>query len=208
MKPVMALLNAATVIVSLATVFTSTGFAQAAPGSTPWKLPLSLSERNTVVTFDVDTTWHVVHGVAQKVQGEISSSDPANPLAIQGEIRFPVAAMDTGWDARDDSFYEHIESEKFNHVVFTIASVGGDCAIDTLGVKPCAVKINGSLTIRDVKKDVSLDAMITSSDAGYTVSGKTVLQWASYGMKDPSIIVAKVQPDVTVNFAVTLPADK
>ena len=171
-----------------------------------WKLPLALNESNAKVQFDVDTTWHVVTGHVREVTGTVSQREPNNPLSIDAEIHFPVKAFDTGWDMRDESLFEHMDEPKFPEVVLRIRSVEGVCELQLVQTVPCKVLLKGSLSITDVTKDVALDARIEAVPTGFKVSGETTFEWASYKVKDPSMAVAKVEPQVKVSYAVILPA--
>ena len=167
-----------------------------------WKLPLEVNDTNTEVKFDVDTTWHVVHGTLSKISGKIEQSDASNPLAVTSEITFPVKSFDTGWGLRNDSLHEHMKVDKFPNATLKTTAIEGSCTPDKL---PCDAKLKGTLTICDVTKDILVDIKIEKKDANYKVSGKYAFKWAEYNIDDPSIIAAKVEPTVEVKYSVVLP---
>lgn len=57
-------------------------------------------------------------------------------------------------------------------------------------------------------RQVIIPATISSSPTGYSISGKTTLKWADYGVDDPSILVVHLDPKVTIKFELQLPAKK
>jgi len=182
-----------------------TGVCHAAFAETAWQLPLEVSDSNTKVTFDVDTTWHVVYGKTSKLSGTVSLADPANLMSIQSDIHFPVKSFDTGWSARDDSLYEHMKADKFPEVVLTTTELAGECTPAVLASGECKATLQAKLTICDVSKDVPLEVKIEDKGENYVVSGTYAFKWADYNVDDPSILVAKVDPTVRVQYSIEVP---
>ena len=182
-------------------VRTETAAAQEAAG---WQLPETLDDSNTKVTFDVDTTWHVVHGVLSGITGSVAQSDPKNPSSISGELHFPIKRIDTGWGMRNDSLYEHFETDSFAEAAVSIVKTSGTCPPATVAAGSCAISLEAMITIHGTSKPMTLPATIEKAGNGYVVSGTVTFDWASFGIKDPSMAVAKVKPNVKVDYAVTL----
>jgi hypothetical protein len=51
---------------------------------------------------------------------------------------------------------------------------------------------------------LQLPVEITRSGEGYKVKAETTFNWLDFGIEDPSFILAKVEPNVTVRIKVTL----
>lgn len=85
------------------------------------------------------------------------------------------------------------KSAKFDGVVFT-------------GI--CHDELKSVLTIRDVSKDVLLPLEIGQTDDGYNVKGSLEINWAEYGIEDPSILIASVDPVAKIDFAILLKEDR
>lgn len=190
---------------SLAVIFCNQPTCQA-ESITPWQLPLVVNDNNTVVGFEIDTTWHIVYGKIKGTTGSIALSNPNEPLSVVSEFHFPTANFETGWSKRDDSLHEHMKVEQFPEVVFKTTAAQGTCGPDQIAQGPCNVTLVGTLTICDVTKSISVDATIEKKGDTFEVKGAYEFQWAEYNVDDPSIIIAKVDPTVKVTFAVTLPA--
>lgn len=170
-----------------------------------WKLPLTVDDNNTKVTFDVDTTWHVVYGKTSKLSGTVNLGDESDLLSVNSEIHFPVKSFDTGWGLRNDSLYEHMQVDKFPEVVLKTKGLGEQCTPSAVAAGSCKSTVQAELTICDVTKEIPLDLNIEDKGAEYLVSGKYSFKWAEYNVKDPSIIAASVDPVVRIQYSVTVP---
>lgn len=190
-------------------VFTANAFAAetALPAQSTWKLPVEVSDRNTKVQFDVDTTWHVVTGKTSNLTGRVFLADPQDPMSVQAEIHFPVKQFDTGWGARNDSLYDHMAADKFTEVVYRVTKLQPTCRLEELQrTGECQTLLNGTLSIRDITREATIPAIIKKTNAGYEVSGDFTFRWDAFNVEDPSIIVAKVKPEVKVSYTIELPA--
>jgi polyisoprenoid-binding protein YceI len=176
--------------------------------TSPWALPLTINDQNTKVAFDVDTTWHVVYGKVSGLSGNVALSDASNMMSVTSDIHIPVKTFDTGWGLRNDSLMEHMQAEKFPEVVLKTSALEGTCTKEGLSKEPCKGKLKASLTICDVTKDVPLDVTIEDKGDTYKVSGDYAFKWMDYNVKDPSIIAAKVDPTVRIQYSVDVPKAK
>jgi polyisoprenoid-binding protein YceI len=179
-------------------------FAQ--PTQTPWHLPVAVSDKNTNVRFEVDSTWHTVEGIASDVSGELSLAEPDNAASVQVSLAIPVAKLDTDNSMRDDRMREILFADKYPEISFKANGLNKNCtpAIVQQDGK-CKDSITGDLTILSTTKQVTIPITISNgANKGYVVSGKIPLKWAEYGVEDPSIIIAHVDPIVTVFFNISL----
>lgn len=171
-----------------------------------WELPMNITDENTEIKFEVDTTWHVVFGKVSGISGNVLLRDPKENASIQGEIQIPVKNFSTGWDARDESLLDHMNVDKFPKVIFKINRLKNPCQPSEASENGCKTTLLSNLSICDISKDVEVDAIIKKVDDHFEVTGSYPIQWAQYNVDDPSIIVAKVNPTVTVHFKVKLKA--
>lgn len=173
-----------------------------------WKLPQALTDENISVSFEVDTTWHVVHGEVRGISGSVFLADKKDLNSIQAEIHFPVKQFDTDWGMRDDSLREHMKAEEFPEVVLTTGEFLGDCDPNTINEQGCSAELKASLQICDVTKDIKLPVVIKKKDGIFIANGSYTFAWAKYNVDDPSMFMAKVKPDVTVKYSITIPVEK
>ena len=94
------------------------GFFKAKPG--PWNLPVSISDDNTTINFQLDTSLHLVKGLASGVSGKIWLENEDQPNSIRAEIRIPVAGFQTGNSNRDEKIKKVMSFLKFPDVIFTV----------------------------------------------------------------------------------------
>jgi hypothetical protein len=59
--------------------------------------------------------------------------------------------------------------------------------------------------MRDVSKEVELPVEITKEGDFYSIKGTLPLQWADYNIEDPSILIAKLDPTVTISYQTRVP---
>lgn len=178
-------------------------FAQEGAG---WRLPLELNDQNTQVRFEVDSTWHMVHGEVSGISGMAEQRDPNDPASIQAEIHFPVKKFDTGWGMRDSSLYDHMAADTYPEVTLEITGLKGGCGPEEAAAGGCSGTLQAKLHIRDVSRPVDLPVTIVRQGADYLASGSYTFRWAAYNVEDPSIMLAKVKPDVKVLYSVRVPA--
>jgi polyisoprenoid-binding protein YceI len=193
-------------ILVLLTLFVSTVYADSPGNQASWNLPMNLSDKNTSVHFEVDSTWHMVHGKAHNISGTAYLSDGSDPSSVQVSVEIPIKELDTDNSMRDSKLRSIMAAEEFPLLRFIGAGLAKKCTPAlVLRDGKCHDTMPGSLTIRDISKKVALSVEITKVPKGFTVKGLLPIIWADYGVEDPSILVAKVEPLVNVLFTVQLP---
>lgn len=171
-----------------------------------WEVPQRLLDSNTQVTFEVDSTWHLVKGTTSGVDGRVWLVDSADPLSIRATVRFPVKEFVTGGESRDERMREVMDSEHFPYVTLAVDSFQPHCAPETFtAAVTCPVTLGARLSIRGNEKPVSLTATLTRESERVALSGTTRFLWADFGVEDPSILIAKLDPEVVVSYSVRLP---
>ena len=169
-----------------------------------WKVPETLNDSNTKIYFDVDSTWHIVHGKLSGITGTIAPLDPATPLSVTAELHFPIQGISTGFSLRDDSLHEHFESETYPEATLTILGSNGTCTVTSLEGQVCKVTLDSELTIHGTTKKLELPATIVPAFGGALLSGSVEFDWQTFGIKDPSMSISTVKPMVSVYYSVRL----
>lgn len=185
----------------------------AAPGivsaetSSQWFLPQTLSDENATVTFEVDTTWHKVHGTESGLEGEIAMTNGAGSQPISAHVTLPAANLRTGDDDRDEKLHEIIAADRFPHITFD-SSFMLTCSPEMIAQNgPCSDVVSGIVRIRDIERPISIPILISADRAGFLITGSQKLRWKDFGVEDPSIFLfAKVNPVVEITFRVHLNA--
>lgn len=165
-------------------------------------LPQDISEINTQVNFEVDSTWHLVKGKIKQIKGKVWLENQQDYLSVKADIIFPVASFDTDNSMRDSKMREILGETKFPEAKFQLNSLKTDCILENLkDQQECSGKISGVLTIRGKSLLVEFPANASLSNNNYEIKGSLTLLWRDYGIEDPSIpIVATLDDEVKVNF--------
>lgn len=173
---------------------------------TVWQLPAQISPHEIQVKFEVDTTWHKVHGVLHELSGRSWLADPKDPLSVRAELHFPVMGFDTDNHKRDEKMREVMAQRQFPEVIFHVTELKNLPAPGTiLSQKSAAGVLVGELQIREVKRRLEIPILVTAEASDFVVSGKADFSWADFGVQDPSIFIAKVDPQMSVTFELRLP---
>ncbi len=171
-----------------------------------WQMPQHLSNSNTTVTFEVDSTWHLIKGTTSRIDGRVWLADTKDPLSVRALVKFPVDAFATGGESRDERMREVMDSEHVPLVTLSIDSFEPRCALERFQSRvSCPVTLAARLSIRGVEKPLTLTGNMVRAATDVVLSGETRFSWADFGVEDPSILVAKLDPEVLVSYTVRLP---
>lgn len=171
-----------------------------------WNLPSPLSDANTKVSFVVDSTFHTINGTTKNLEGMVSLKDKRDPLSITVDLKIQVKTFDTDWDSRDEKLQECMASDTFPLASFTSRRLSDSCKpviIDIAG--RCSGTLTGTLTMRDVSREVELPVQIIKEKDSYLITGVLPVQWADYNIEDPSILIAKLDPTVNISYQTRVP---
>jgi polyisoprenoid-binding protein YceI len=169
-------------------------------------MPYHLSDANTNVKFQVDSTWHKIVGKVKNFSGEAWLSNDKDPNSIRAKIIFPVVGFDTDNESRDKELRHDMHSDIYPNVEFELSSVNNICPpIDLNQGKVCEITLIGNLSISGVKKEVTIPGSLLLSNNIYKVTGRFPVTWGEFGVEDPSIWIAKLDPIVYVEFTLEIP---
>ena len=179
--------------------------AQSANADT-WKLPSPLDDSNTKVSFMVDSTWQTVNGTTKNLNGSVVLRDKNDPLSIVVDLKIQVKTFDTDWDSRDEKLQECMASDVYPVASFISTRLSDSCKPALLDIAGrCSGTLTGTLTMRDVSKEVALPVSITKEADRYVISGAIPVRWAEFNIEDPSILIAKLDPVVTISYETKVP---
>lgn len=171
-----------------------------------WDLPLAVNDSNTTVSFEVDSTWHLVHGTTKNISGTVTQASSTDPLSIRADIVIPVRFFNTDSQSRDERMLEVMAAERFPSVSFRSTRLSENCTPTSIEIHGrCTGSLRGALTIRDVSKEVDLPVEIAKQDGHYVINGTLHIAWADFNVEDPSILIARLDPTVTIAIRTTVP---
>lgn len=191
------------ILLTILSLFQTSSYAET------WNLPSEIDDTNTKVNFEVDSTWHFIEGDTKKISGKIWLEDPKDYSSVRASINLPVAEFDTDGESRDERMREVMHADAYPEVSYTISKLNGLC--DPKGLTEglsCDFTTEGSLTISGVTKQISFPSKVIREKDAYTISGSTTIQWADFNIEDPSILVAKLDPDAKIIFSIKIPDAK
>lgn len=171
-----------------------------------WNLPVTLTDQNAEVRFEVDSTWHLVKGTTKGVSGDVALAKEGEPSSVEVHLKVPVKSFDTDNSMRDDRMREVMAATQYPEVVFHGSGLLNGCTPGrVLKEGTCSDMLHGSLTLLQTTQEVDLPVSISIDDnKRFVVKGSLPIRWASFGVEDPSIFIAKLNPVATVFFTVHL----
>lgn len=169
-----------------------------------WNLPSDLSDTNTKIEFEVDTSLHLVSGVAPGIRGKVWLEDDSFQ-SIKAEIKIPVQQMSTGNESRDRKMHKVMKAARFPEVIFTVSQVKNLCDPKSLdGGSQCRAELAAQIQIAGIDKALLVPVVVRKAAGNYQVSGTTTLKWRDFGIEDPSTFLAKLKETVSISFSCKL----
>lgn len=173
-----------------------------------WYLPQKLSDANMQIEFEVDSTWHTVHGKTSSITGHARLSKSDDPTALDILIELPVAMLNTADEDRDAELRSIMAVDQYPTIRLNAANAPLRCvpaAVVEQG--QCSDTLMAKLTIRATTTELEVPIVIRAEPGRFAVSGTFKIRWAEYGVEDPSIfLIATVDPIVEIKFKVQLSA--
>ncbi len=181
-------------------------FSPAAQAQGHWYLPQDFDTHNISVRFEVDSTWHMVEGDTSGLVGRVWLKDPADYHSVQADLELPVALFNTHNQSRDKRLRQVMHADTFPKVHFALSEARNIC--DPNVVKEgyvCDFLLLGALKIRDVEKSIEIPARVAydKDQKVFFITGNVKVKWQEFGIEDPSIFIAKVDPlvDLIINLS-------
>lgn len=149
----------------------------------------------TRVDFTLGDVLHTVRGSFHLKSGAITF-DPASGRA-SGAMIVDARSGDSGSAARDRRMHQNIlESERYPEIVFVPDRIEGPVAV----AGPSTVKVHGVFTIHGTPHELTLPVQVAFSPSGLSVNTNFVVPYVSWGIKNPSTFLLRV--DKTVEIAI------
>ena len=162
---------------------------------------LAIDPEGSEVTFQMETTWHAVHGTARGITGTIvSEGDPFKDAAVT--IVVDAATMETGNGRRDKTMHEdYMMTREWPRITFRSTAAPALLGKDA-GSGVVSFELTGDLTIRSETRGVILSLAAQPDGDGWLVTGEHIVSLRDYGIPDPSIFLNRVADAVKVTFSV------
>jgi polyisoprenoid-binding protein YceI len=127
----------------------------------------------------------------------------ASVTSITVKADLTQLASDSG---RRDNYVQNnsLETSQFPDATFVSTSAFNCPAAVVGGGAAGSTTVQGKFTIHGVTKDVSIPLKIQRSGSNVNVVGSYQFHWGDYGVSQPSVPVASVQSDPTIEISLVL----
>ena len=148
------------------------------------------------IAWELDASLRGVRSRTRELSGTAKVIDAGEDgVRLEGSLEIDAASFETGSARRDRTLHEeslatgtHPRIVFSPHRIFRTSSWAEDEAL----------AIEGDLSIRGVTQPVRIPVTLTRRGQRLIVEGTTRLQWADYGVPDPSSFLYRVRPEVQV----------
>jgi polyisoprenoid-binding protein YceI len=121
---------------------------------------------------------------------------------MTGDIVFNAASASSGNAARDKRMTREIlEAQRYPEIHFTPTRFAGSIATCETSI----IKVNGSFLIHGQAHEITIPMQIEMSPQEFTATGKFIVPYVQWGMKNPSNFLLKVDDKVEIDLTVAGP---
>ncbi|AWN22033.1 hypothetical protein DKM44_01265 [Deinococcus irradiatisoli] len=157
----------------------------------------TVSDPSTQAQFNFRVTLIPVPGHIKAVKARLNF-DPQQLGAVSGEVRVPLATLDTGIGLRDRHARAYLKAEQFPEAVFTLKSLSSPGRLP-VGQTVQGI-VNGTFSLAGISRALSTPVTLQRSASGrITVRTSFNLTLRDHGVRIPG---ADADTDVQVTFTV------
>jgi polyisoprenoid-binding protein YceI len=177
----------AAVLVAQAATLLPVGAFQIEPGAS--RVEFLVRDNRGGFTGSTDRVTGTVH--VRQVDGEA--------FAATVEARVDARALSTGIGLRDAQMRrDFLQTDRFPHIVFR-GAVAARGRVTALRVPAVA---RGTLTVRDVTREVEIPLEVTALGDEYLATGETTIRLSAFGIPVPRFLLFVAEDPVTVRLQV------
>jgi hypothetical protein len=130
-------------------------------------------------------------------------------VSVRAQFDLPIARFDTDGEMRDKRMREVMDSDHVPSVSLFLDSVCSSCdPASFAATQSCPAEIVARLTIRGTERPMKLQGILEKRGSEIVLTGDSRFSWLDFGVEDPSILVAKLDPTVVVTYSVSIPANQ
>lgn len=163
--------------------------------ATPWcfgqQISVDFDPAATKIHWSLGGNVHTTHGTFQLKEGHVVT-DPAAGT-ISGELVVDPNTGNSNDGARDRRMKKEIlETDRYPEIRFQLTKVAGAAP---------NFRVSGQFTIHGTSHELSIPMQVTINGNEVSGTGKFVVPFVDWGMKDPSNFLFKVDKTVAVELA-------
>ena len=168
----------------------------ALPATGAEQLTIDLDTAKTNVAFVLSDVLHTVRGTFRVKQGHFVF-DQSTGL-ISGEVIVDAASGNSGNLARDKRMtHDILEAQRYPEVRFTPLKIAGSVSTATT---PSTVQVSGSFWIHGQAHAITIPTQVQMSQGDISATGKFIVPYVEWGMKNPSNFLLKVNKEVEIDL--------
>jgi polyisoprenoid-binding protein YceI len=153
----------------------------------------------STLTFELPTTYRVVHGKTGAWKGSVEV-DPASPGTLKARLQIRAESIETGNSHRDlDVRDKVLEAAKFPEIVFEAKKYKGSLANFDPGATITA-EVSGELTIHGVTKPIQTSLQCAVLPDHVVVAGAVPVFWKAFGLRDMSRLFLRIKDPMLIVF--------
>lgn len=165
------------------------------PAAFGQQMSVDFDPATTKISWSLVGNVHTSHGTFQLKEGHVRV-DSANGNASGGLV-VQAETGESGNGPRDKRMKKEIlETDKYPEIRFKVIKLEGAVSADTVS----NVRVFGQLSIHGSSHEISIPLTVRIKDAEFSGSGKFVVPFVDWGMKDPSNFLFKVDKTVEVQI--------
>jgi polyisoprenoid-binding protein YceI len=166
-----------------------------APAAFGEQMSVDFDPATTKINWSLVGNVHTSRGTFQLKEGH-AKVDSVNGNA-SGELVVEAETGESGNGARDKRMKKEIlETDKYPEIRFKLTKVAGTVSADSAS----NVRVFGQFSIHGVSHEISIPVTVTLKGADFSGTGKFVVPFVDWGMKDPSNFLFKVDKTVDVEL--------
>ena len=158
------------------------------------QLSIDLDASTTRITFILGDVLHTVRGTFHLKRGHVSF-DPATGT-IRGDVIVDAGSGNSGSGARDKRMTRDIlEAPRYPEIRFTPTKVAGPIS----ALSTSKVDVTGAFQIHGQAHEITIPMEVQMSQDEITATGKFIVPYVAWGMKNPSNFLLKVNDKVEID---------
>jgi polyisoprenoid-binding protein YceI len=156
---------------------------------------VDLDPSRSTVEFSLGAALHTVHGTFKLKSGHIEFSPEKKTMS--GEVVVDAVSGSSGNETRDGRMKnEVLEIDRYPEIVFLPLSIEGD-----LSNASSSITVAGSFAIHGQKHPLSVPMQLHISGTDVVATGKFVVPYVAWGMKNPSNFLLRVDQSVSIDVS-------
>jgi polyisoprenoid-binding protein YceI len=156
---------------------------------------LELDTTKSTAEITLVGNMHTVEGSFQSKRGALHY-DPTSGK-VSGEIVFDATSGKTGNNSRDKKMHKDvIESARFPEIAFHLDRAEGILARSGKST----LQVHGMFLIHGSEHEITIPVQMNVQENAWTANASFAVPYASWGMKNPSVLFLRVNDDVRVQL--------